>query len=617
MSQISEYAPRLPPKTFVLCFDGTGNKFSGTEADSNVLKIFRMLDRNQGRQYHYYQPGIGTYVSAASLSNTGVLSRIKGSYMKAKDSAVGSSFAEHVVGGYRFLMRYYSPGDDIYFFGFSRGAYTARFLAEMLDYVGLLTAGNEELVRFAWKTFSKWQQRRGSSEEDRKEKRRLFRYMKAFRETFSRPIKQIRFLGLFDTVNSVPSFESAWMQRNKFPYTARSSARIIRHAVGIDERRAKFRQDLISECRHCTVTHSSAAQKYNRWRHREDKKKGLARRHINEHVHNGNGKCDENGHSNGHDESYRPRSPSRTDSYEAEDRYRPSVGQRNWRDHSTHLSTHLPGDLDFEIASAQSGISQISLPQDHLLECDDGAQDIQEVWFPGGHADIGGGWELMPGEKWPLSHTPLVWMVQEAQKAGLHFDERKLQQFKCDGPYERTPQGYGVEKPSVIITDENGAHPSPEDLDSDAPQAALNEDFHTALHLSSTQGHLHDCLSFDGGLSRISVLVWKVMEYLPFRRMDLQSDGTWKPIRWPLPCGEVRDIPIDAHIHVSAIRRMQADTNYRPGNLIVGGGGRGVRRAPEHLGTGEWVVAMNEGDVVRETYVRKDSVAASLKIGQP
>lgn len=33
------------------------------------------------------------------------------------------------------------------------------------------------------------------------------------------------------------------------------------------------------------------------------------------------------------------------------------------------------------------------------------------------------------------------------------------------------------------------------------------------------------------------------MEYLPFRRMDLQSDGSWKPIIWPLPMGEVRDVP--------------------------------------------------------------------------
>ena len=43
------------------------------------------------------------------------------------------------------------PNDqiDIYFFGFSRGAYVARFLAEMLDHVGLLSAGNEELVSYA------------------------------------------------------------------------------------------------------------------------------------------------------------------------------------------------------------------------------------------------------------------------------------------------------------------------------------------------------------------------------------------------------------------------------------------------------------------------------------
>jgi len=63
--------------------------------------------------------------------------------------------------------------------------------------------------------------------------------------TSSRPVRRIRFLGLFDTVNSVPRFESAWMQRSKFPYTARSSAKVVRHAVSIDERRAKFRQDLV------------------------------------------------------------------------------------------------------------------------------------------------------------------------------------------------------------------------------------------------------------------------------------------------------------------------------------------------------------------------------------
>lgn len=142
-------------------------------------------------------------------------SRLKSWYMKAKDSAVGSSFDQHVVGGYRFLMRFYCPGDEIFIFGFSRGAYIARFLAEMLDYVGLLSHGNEEMVAFAWKAFSQWQCRQAAAGDDNDDKARrkkieMYRFMKGFRETFSRPVRRIRFLGLFDTVNSVPRFETAW-----------------------------------------------------------------------------------------------------------------------------------------------------------------------------------------------------------------------------------------------------------------------------------------------------------------------------------------------------------------------------------------------------------------------
>ncbi|RZA21802.1 MAG: DUF2235 domain-containing protein [Proteobacteria bacterium] len=50
-------------------------------------------------------------------------------------------------------MRYYTPGDDIFFFGFSRGAYTARFLAEMLDHVGLLSV---RLKPFALDAVTNW-----------------------------------------------------------------------------------------------------------------------------------------------------------------------------------------------------------------------------------------------------------------------------------------------------------------------------------------------------------------------------------------------------------------------------------------------------------------------------
>lgn len=107
------------------------------------------------------------------------------------------------------------------------------------------------------------------------------------------------------------------------------------------------------------------------------------------------------------------------------------------------------------------------------------------------------------------------------------------------------------------------------------------------------------------------------MEYLPFRRMDLQPDGSWKAITFPLPMGEVRDLPEGAKIHHSAIKRMKANENYRPGNLIIGGGGRGVRRAPKEMGIGEWVVHKNEGDPVGEVLVRKGkSLNQGMKEGE-
>jgi hypothetical protein len=69
--------------------------------------------------------------------------------------------------------------------------------------------------------------------------------------------------------------------------------------------------------------------------------------------------------------------------------------------------------------------------------------------------------------------------------------------------------------------------------------------------------------------------------------------------------GEVRDIPYDAKVHNSAIRRMKADESYRPGNLIIGGGGRGKRRAPEAAGMGTWeVLEDGAGHPIDEVWIR-------------
>ena len=60
-----------------------------------------------------------------------------------------------------------------------------------------------------------------------------------------------------------------------------------------------------------------------------------------------------------------------------------------------------------------------------------------------------------------------------------------------------------------------------------------------------------------------------------------------------------------ARILVLAREGMLTQTSGSPGNLIIGGGGRGVRRAPKALGIGEWEVLKAEDDPIGKVYVRK------------
>ena len=242
--------------------------------------------------------------------------------------------------------------------------------------------------------------------------------------------------------------------------------------------------------------------------------------------------------------------------------------------------------------------------------------------FPGCHADLGGGWPLGEGEDSALSHGPLVWIVREAQRAGLNLDREKMMALHCcdvdprmlDATFSSTNPEPDPQVPSFQVTSPSNPdlfrspHSEQEvpgwhaGLEPEPPQMS---EFHKRLHHSATKGVLHDCLEFNNGLPPLSVLSWKIMEYMPFRRMDLKPDGSWKAITFPLPMGEVRDIPEDAKIHHSAIRRMEANEDYRPGNLIVGGGGRGVRKASKELGIGKWSVHKNKGDPVGEVLVRE------------
>jgi uncharacterized protein (DUF2235 family) len=138
-------------------------------------------------------------------------------------------------------MEVCQPGDRVFLFGFSRGAYTARVLAAMLHAIGLLPAGNVQLIPYAMRLFSA--SRRAGDDDS------YWEVLNNFRATFARPVTNasdkrfpVHFLGVWDTVSSV-----GWIRNPKtFPFTAENaSVQTARHAVSLDERRCFFRQNLI------------------------------------------------------------------------------------------------------------------------------------------------------------------------------------------------------------------------------------------------------------------------------------------------------------------------------------------------------------------------------------
>lgn len=203
------------PKNIVICCDGTGNEFG--QSNSNVVKLYKTLICDSG-QIAYYHPGVGT------MGSRNALSRIGKWWTKVIGLAFGYGISDNVADAYQFLIRTFEPGDKIYIFGFSRGAYTARALCGMLHVVGLLTEGNEGLIPYAIRMI--------------KSKHIEWDVVFDFKKTFSRECKP-HFVGAWDTVSSV-----GWVYNAvRFPFTRATKnpdLNIVRHAISIDERRAFF-----------------------------------------------------------------------------------------------------------------------------------------------------------------------------------------------------------------------------------------------------------------------------------------------------------------------------------------------------------------------------------------
>ena len=239
-------------RNIIICCDGTGNEIS--ENISNVLKLYRCLrktEKTQPRQLVYYDPGVGT------LTRPDPWHKLKQDFNAILGLATGYGLDDNVLAAYCFLVHNWQPGDQIYLFGFSRGAYTVRVLAGLIHKIGLITSEQVNLAGsglIAYKQFSsdvapKLRAKLKSITDAAAAEDALppspFDNAAQFARITSSRWPTIRFVGVWDTVASVivprpdrfywPSLEElAWTLQNP-------SVQTFRQAISIDERRCMFR----------------------------------------------------------------------------------------------------------------------------------------------------------------------------------------------------------------------------------------------------------------------------------------------------------------------------------------------------------------------------------------
>lgn len=287
-------------KRIVVCCDGTWNKPDsvdrGHRVETNVVKMYKAVDTESvpGLQIKFYGPGVGTRFAITDQLLGG---------------GTGMGIDRNIQDAYKFIMWSYQPGDQLYLFGFSRGAYTIRSLGGLIRNCGIL---RPEYLNLVGEAYQLYRDRTILTHPDSD-------HMRSFRKTYSIEVEtQIKFMGVWDTVGALglplPWF-NWWNRKYQFHDVKLSShVEYAYHALAIDEQRRIFAPSL------------------------------------------------------------------------------------------------------WELSEENMGNSK---------------QVCEQVWFPGVHGNIGGGYVDCG-----LSNIALKWMIDKAKKTGLAFDETYVENLVCDSTAE-------------------------------------------------------------------------------------------------------------------------------------------------------------------------------------
>ncbi len=224
------------PKRLVICCDGTWNspdqRDRGQVRPGNVAKIALATlthDANGTEQKVFYDKGVGTGAG---------LDRLFG-------GAFGLGLSRNISDAYRYLVKNYAEGNEIFIFGFSRGAYTARSLGGLIRKCGVLRREHAGRYRDAYRLY----RRRDSASHPNAIEAQLFR------KTYSHETR-IRFIGVWDTVGAlgIPvrgcRFLNRLLRQEFHDVKLSSTVDHAYHAVAIDEKRKPFMPTLWEQQSH-------------------------------------------------------------------------------------------------------------------------------------------------------------------------------------------------------------------------------------------------------------------------------------------------------------------------------------------------------------------------------
>ena len=215
------------PKHLAVCFDGTWN---APEDRTNPYRMDKLIAAETSggiQQVVYYDEGVGTHWHDWFTGG-----------------AFGRGLSENIQQGYRWLAKRYAPGDAIYIFGFSRGAYTARSLVGLLRKAGLIRVTDKttepDLRNLIHAAYELYRTRHESPDVPE---------AKWFRTTHSHEVR-VKFIGVWDTVGALGiPFPRIPFSRDYYQFHDTGLSGIVEnayHAVAVDEHRKIFAPTLWS-----------------------------------------------------------------------------------------------------------------------------------------------------------------------------------------------------------------------------------------------------------------------------------------------------------------------------------------------------------------------------------